>query len=107
MNEKYILSKNDLENVLLKLEDYSISPVTVKLIIEKLTPFFNKEKKSLDEMANKICKELPEDFVIIVYLEQGYCGLDLKHNGCTSGKEYNGTIGEQLTEALKDAKIKI
>ena len=45
MNEKYILSKNDLERELLKLEDYSILPETVKLIIKKLTPFLSEDKK--------------------------------------------------------------
>ena len=106
MNEKYLISKNDLEQILMKLEDYSISLETVKLLLKKLAPFINIQKKSIDELANKICAELPENYEIIVYFENGYGGIDLKHNGCTSGKEYTGTIEEQIVEALADAKIK-
>lgn len=109
MSEKYLISKEDLEKILIKFEDYSISPETIKLFLKKAGPFLNKkeEKKSIDELANEICEKLPEDYEIIIHLRKGSCGVELELPRVDDGYFYSvsseDTLEKIVYKALNDA----
>ncbi|MCP4494081.1 MAG: hypothetical protein GY820_43280 [Gammaproteobacteria bacterium] len=61
-------------------------------------------KQTLNEIANMVCGDIPEDYIIRVEMENGYGGVSLWHNGEEIELDYDTScLEEQINDALRKA----